>query len=188
MIIKFTRAITLFKKNEYKLFKIDNNTDFNESLKTSNFKKRFIFSFHEFKQLYIYDFSNFNVNFINALLKKNCIAFIIYNKNKLVHLTWLSIKLNTHKLVDDISFKKYTSENIFGVWGNSFTHPEFRGLGFNKVAISQCIKYLKEKHIKYSFASVRSNNHNNIKTYNKIKKCYIYHTMIIKFLCFRIIF
>lgn len=188
MIIKFTRAITLFKKNEYKIFKINNNTDFNENLKISDFKKKFIFSFNEFKSLSITNFSSFNINFIKALLKKDCIAFVVFNKNKLVHLTWLSTKLNTHRFIDDISFKKYSNENTFGVWGNSFTHPEFRGLGFNKVGISQCIKYLRDKKIRYSFASVRADNMSNINTYLKIKKCYIYHTMIIKIFCLRIIF
>ncbi len=188
MNIKFAKNLSLFKKYEYKIFKISNDTKFDNQLNIADLKKNLIISFDDFKKIGVHDFSYFNINFIKALLDKKCIGFIIFHKDKLVHIRWMSVSKNTHKFVDDISFHKYEKNGLFGVWGNAFTNPNYRGLGLNKISISECIKFLREKNFKFSFASVRSNNQNNIKTYIKIKKCYIYHTMIIKFLWFRFIF
>lgn len=188
MNIKLTKNILFFKKEKYKVFKIENYEDYKINFDLDFYEKNFIESFDQFNELGINDFSSFNLKFIKNLLKKRCVAFIIFNKNKLVHIRWISLYQETHHIVDDISFQKYLQNDKFGVWGNAYTDPTHRGLGFNKLSISQCMKYLKEKKIRFSFASVRSNNVININTYMKIKKYDIHHKLILRFLFFKVIF
>jgi len=188
MNIKLTKNILFFKKDKYKVFKIENYEDYKVNFDLDFYDKNFIESFDQFNKLGINDFTSFNLKFIEKLLKKKCVAFIIFNKNKLVHIRWISLYLETHNIIDDIPFQKYLKNEKFGVWGNAYTDPNHRGLGFNKLSISKCMKYLKDKKIRFSFASVRSNNLVNINTYLKIKKYDIHHKLILRFLFFKVIF
>ena len=71
MNIKLTKNILFFKKDKYKVFKIENYEDYKVNFDLDFYDKNFIESFDQFNKLGINDFTSFNLKFIEKLLKKN---------------------------------------------------------------------------------------------------------------------
>ena len=72
MNIKLTKNILFFKKDKYKVFKIENYEDYKVNFDLDFYDKNFIESFDQFNKLGINDFTSFNLKFIEKLLKKMC--------------------------------------------------------------------------------------------------------------------
>ena len=70
MNIKLTKNILFFKKDKYKVFKIENYEDYKVNFDLDFYDKNFIESFDQFNKLGINDFTSFNLKFIEKLLKK----------------------------------------------------------------------------------------------------------------------
>ena len=189
MQIILTRSINKLSLQKYKIFKIDNFKSHKiNNLLSQPYKYSFIFNTEDLIQLDIDDFNEFNKIYIRKLLKKKCILFIIYSNRKLIYTTWISVSNQTHKFIDSTSFKFLEKKKDFAVWGNAYTHNNFRNLGLNKFALQESINYLNSIGLNYTFSSVNYKNLFSINSYTKLKSYFTYELKVIKILFLRLIF
>ena len=178
-----------FKFEKYVIYKIDNDKilDLKYNL-NPEYNHYIIENINHFNSLSINDFSEFNHNFLYKLVKKGCIISVVLLNQKLLYVNFMSILSTTHNLVDNTSFKKYSLNHRFAVWGNAYTHTEFRNQGINKFCLLRSILFLKKMKIKYTFSSVNKLNYFSNNSYTKLENYYSYEIRVLKLPFFKIYF
>lgn len=178
-----------FKFDKYVIYKINNNKILNLKYDLNpEYNHHIIGSINHFNNLNINDFSEFDYNFLIKLVKNGCIISVVLLNQKLLYVNFVSILNKTHSLVDDTSFKKYSLNHRFAVWGNAYTRTEFRNQGINKFCLLKSILFLKKMKIKYTFSSVNKLNYFSNNSYTKLENYYSYEIRVLKLPFFKFYF
>ena len=188
MQIILTRSFNNYSFLRYFVFKIDNHKSNKiNNLPVKTHKYAFIFNVSELIQLELNNFTEFNKIYIHKLLKKKCVLFVIYNKRQLIYTAWISTSNLTHKIIDDVSFKFLENKKKYAVWGNAYTHNNYRNLGLNKFALQESINYLSSIGLNYTFSSVDFTNLFSVNSFTKLSHFLKFEFRVIKILFLKIV-
>jgi hypothetical protein len=103
--------------------------------------------------------SDFRRRFVRArsMLDKGAIAFCIFAKGEIVHIGWVALSEEAHKVVDNLPYKVDFS-NHEACTGGTQTIPQYRGKGLMAYGYVKRFQYLREKGILVSRNAVAKDN------------------------------